>query len=109
MMMMSESDSLNRRAVLKTMASGAAAGAGVNLVVGSASRADTLEPDHASRKQQEPSTTQVPPASRFLLKSQRLPEPRIVLPTDALPAKQEPPRRLAAITTTYFKYSHADE
>jgi len=109
-MMMSESDSLNRRAVLKTMASGAAAaGAGANLVVGSASRADTLEPNHASRKQQEPSTTRVPPASRFLLKSQQLPEPRIVLPTDALPAKQEPPRRLAAITTTYFKYSHADD
>src|SRR5262245_25466534 len=40
--------------------------------------------------------------------SQRLPEPRVDLPTDAVP-RQGPPRRLAAITTAYFKYSHADD
>src|SRR5438309_1073806 len=42
-------------------------------------------------------------------KSQPLPEPKIVLPTDALPAPEGPKKRIAAITTAYFKYSHADD
>src|SRR5207248_8581018 len=41
--------------------------------------------------------------------SQRLPEPKIVLPTDALPAPEGPKKRIAAITTAYFRYSHADD
>src|SRR3954469_6756410 len=43
-----------------------------------------------------------------VLESQRLPEPKIVLPTDGVERKG-PPKRLAAITTAYFKYSHADD
>ncbi len=31
------------------------------------------------------------------------------MPTDALPPQQGAPKRLAAITTAYFKYSHADD
>jgi hypothetical protein len=49
-----------------------------------------------------------PKADDPLQESQRLPEPKVVLPTDGVP-RQGPPRRLAAITTTYFKYSHADD
>src|SRR4051812_47671894 len=45
----------------------------------------------------------------FVLKSQRLPEPKVALPTDALPPAQGPRKRLAAITTAYFRYSHADD
>jgi hypothetical protein len=47
--------------------------------------------------------------SSFVLKSQRLPEPRVILPTDALPLPRGPKLRIAAITTAYFKYSHADD
>ena len=42
-------------------------------------------------------------------KSQSLPAPRVVLPTDALGPPQGRPLRIAAITTTYHKYSHADD
>ena len=45
----------------------------------------------------------------YLLKSQPLPQPKIVLPTDALPEPQGPKKRIAAITTAYYKYSHADD
>ena len=45
----------------------------------------------------------------FVLEGQTKPEPRIVLPTDALPPPTGPRRRIAAITTAYFKYSHADD
>jgi hypothetical protein len=38
-----------------------------------------------------------------------LPTPRVVLPTDALPPPSGPPKRLAALTTAYFRYSHADD
>jgi hypothetical protein len=43
-----------------------------------------------------------------VLESPRLPEPKILLPTDGVP-RQGPPKRLAAITTAYWKYSHADD
>jgi hypothetical protein len=49
------------------------------------------------------------PAASFVRKSQALPEPRVILPTDALPPPRGPRRRIAAITTAYFKYSHADD
>ena len=49
------------------------------------------------------------PASDFILKSQPKPEPRIILPTDALPKPDGPRKRIAAIATAYFKYSHADD
>jgi hypothetical protein len=40
--------------------------------------------------------------------SQRMPEPSIALPTDGVP-RAGPPKRIAAITTAYYKYSHADD
>lgn len=43
-----------------------------------------------------------------LLESPRLPEPEVALPTDGVP-RQGPPKRIAAITTAYWKYSHADD
>jgi hypothetical protein len=45
----------------------------------------------------------------YLKKSQPLPTPRIILPTDSLPPPAGPKKRIAAITTTYFRYSHADD
>jgi hypothetical protein len=45
----------------------------------------------------------------FVLRSQALPQPRIVLPTDALPPPTGPKLRIAAVTTAYFRYSHADD
>lgn len=44
----------------------------------------------------------------WVLRSQPLPQPRVVLPTDSLP-REGPGKRIAAITTAYFKYSHADD
>lgn len=49
------------------------------------------------------------PAGDFVLRSQRKPEPKVVLPTDSLPRPDGPRKKLAAITTAYFKYSHADD
>lgn len=45
----------------------------------------------------------------FVCASQELPAPKISLPTDALPRPSGPRKRLAAVTTCYFKYSHADD
>ena len=47
--------------------------------------------------------------NKHVLKSQELPQPKVILPTDALPSPEGPKKRLAAITTTWFKYSHADD
>ena len=41
------------------------------------------------------------PAGDFILRSQTRPEPRIVLPTDALPIPDGPKKRIAAIATAY--------
>jgi hypothetical protein len=43
-----------------------------------------------------------------VLESQRLPESEIALPTDGVP-REGPRKRIAAITTCWFKYSHADD
>ena len=48
-------------------------------------------------------------ADPFVRKSQTLPTPKVVLPTDALPAPSGRPKRIAALTTAYFRYSHADD
>ena len=40
--------------------------------------------------------------------SPRMPEPKVMLPTDGVP-REGRPKRIAAITTAYFKYSHADD
>ncbi len=45
----------------------------------------------------------------FVRKSQVLPTPRVALPTDQLGAPKGPRKRIAAITTAYWKYSHADD
>jgi hypothetical protein len=44
-----------------------------------------------------------------VLQSQPLPQARVILPTDALPPPEGAKKRIAAITTTYFRYSHADD
>lgn len=44
-----------------------------------------------------------------ILKSRPLPQPEIILPTDALGEPQGPKKRIAAVTTAYYKYSHADD
>src|SRR5215469_5256292 len=49
------------------------------------------------------------PAGDFILRSQPKPEPRIILPTDAVPKPGGPRKRIAAIATAYFRYSHADD
>ncbi|MCZ6795531.1 MAG: twin-arginine translocation signal domain-containing protein [Planctomycetota bacterium] len=51
---------------------------------------------------------QLPDGSGWILQSPRLPAPRIELPTDSSPA-EGPRKRIAAITTAYYKYSHADD
>ena len=57
----------------------------------------------------------IPPASAAeqnalkVIRSQPLPTPVVPLPTDQFPPPRGPRRRVAAITTTYFKYSHADD
>lgn len=58
-----------------------------------------------------PSLADDGPAGGFVMKSQPLPQPVVHLPTDALPPpeKDGPPRRIAALTTAYFRYSHADD
>lgn len=56
-----------------------------------------------------PSKAKTSGESEFLLKSQQLPAPDVRLPTDALPAPSGRKKRIAAITTAYWKYSHADD
>ena len=46
--------------------------------------------------------------SPYVTASQPLPNPRITFPTDRIP-KTARPKRIAAITTAYYKYSHADD
>ena len=48
-------------------------------------------------------------ADDFVRQSQTLPTPNVVLPTDALPLISGRPKRIAALTTAYFRYSHADD
>lgn len=50
-----------------------------------------------------------PKQPEHILKSQQLPASKVVLPTDRLPAPKGPKKRIAAITTAYWKYSHADD
>ena len=49
-----------------------------------------------------------PGVQSWLLESQGMPEPRVVLPTDGVD-REGSRKRIAAITTAYFKYSHADD
>jgi hypothetical protein len=45
----------------------------------------------------------------FVLKSQSLPQADVILPTDRLPPPLGKKKRIAAVTTAYFKSSHADD
>jgi hypothetical protein len=47
--------------------------------------------------------------NKHVLISRVLPQPNVVLPTDALPSPEGPRKRLAAITPPWFRYSHADD
>lgn len=49
------------------------------------------------------------PGQQFVVESQQLPEPQVRLPTDRLPAPEGRKLRIVAITTTWWKYSHADD
>ena len=51
----------------------------------------------------------IPRSAAGLIRSQPRPAPAISLPIDRLAEANDPPKRVAAITTTYFKYSHADD
>ncbi len=57
---------------------------------------------------QRPSLDAAAREQQWITQSQPLPEPDVYLPTDAVPA-HGPKKRIAAITTAYFKYSHADD
>jgi hypothetical protein len=90
-----------RRAILK--AGGAAIAASRALqVAGSTARG---RDDDGGRDQDEAGDR----AASFVRASQPLPEPTVILPTDALPPPRGPRLKIAAITTAYFKYSHADD
>jgi len=45
----------------------------------------------------------------YIMASQKLPAPRIELPIDRLPAPEGPKKRIVALTTAWWKYSHADD
>lgn len=45
----------------------------------------------------------------YIGQSQVLPQPKVIFPTDALGPPQGPPKRIAAVTTAFWKYSHADD
>jgi len=47
--------------------------------------------------------------NKHVLKSPELPRPAVALPTDALPPPAGPKLKIAALATTWFKYSHADD
>lgn len=49
------------------------------------------------------------PAEAFIAQSQKLPTPNVRLPTDWLPAPQGRKKRIVALTTAWWKYSHADD
>jgi len=48
-------------------------------------------------------------AQRFVVPSQELPTPEVQLPTDRLPTPQGRKKRIVALTTAWWKYSHADD
>ena len=54
------------------------------------------------------SSRTIPPATSSSRVSPSLSR-RIILPTDALPKPDGPRKRIAAIATAYFRYSHADD
>jgi hypothetical protein len=93
-----------RRTLLK--AGGALAAAGptsLGLVPGATSA------PQARGQAVDPQPQGDPDPASFVQKSQPLPAPRVVLPTDDLPPPRGPRLRVAAITTAYFRYSHADD
>ena len=71
------------------------AGAGATVMALSGARSAT--PTHAAA------------ADSFIVPSPAMPEPSVALPTDRLPPPTGAKKRIAAITTAYFKYSHADD
>lgn len=49
------------------------------------------------------------PTEDYILKSQPEPEPRITLPTDKLPKRDDPRKRIEAIPTVVFRDSYAND
>ena len=50
-----------------------------------------------------------PAGDRFITGGQKRPSPSVKLPTDRLPAPEGPKKRIVALTTAWWKYSHADD
>jgi len=99
---MSESTHLPRRHFLATVVS-----AGLASSVSHSSRAAQLTTNaEGARNNTSAASSKL---NRHVLKSQTMPEPEVILPTDSLPAPKGAKKRVAAITTAYFKYSHADD
>jgi hypothetical protein len=97
---MSRGSDINRRHFLASAASAAALGAAPALTRASSPPDEGAEP--AAGKGDTPGESN-------LLQSQPLPQPIVILPTDSLPPPEGPRKRIAAITTSYFRYSHADD
>ena len=49
------------------------------------------------------------PSNPFITETHKRPAPTVNLPTDRLPAPQGPKKRIVALTTAWWKYSHADD
>ena len=90
----------NRRDFLAT--TGVAATTGI-LSAGGLANALSAEPKRLDQATKNSDT------ANGVLKSQSLPAPKVRLPTDVLPAPSGRKKRIAAITTAYWKYSHADD
>jgi hypothetical protein len=97
---MSQDSDLTRRHFLACAGGAAAIGATPALAIAGA------PPDEAARASERKVETA---AESDLLQSQPLPQPKVILPTDLLPPPEGAKKRIAAITTAYFRYSHADD
>jgi len=99
---MPESTHLPRRHFLATVVS-----AGFASSVSHSSRA--AQPTTNAEGPRNDTSAAASEPNRHVLKSQPLPEPEVILPTDALAVPKGAKKRVVAITTAYFKYSHADD
>lgn len=76
-----------------------------------AALAMTAAPSAATTRAVDKEAADTTPPGGFIARSQPLPVVDVRLPTDRLPPpdRDGPPRRIAALATAYFRYSHADD